>query len=112
MLTIMTDLTQQSRLRSILLKQSSGFVPSVLFLMRLAHVLLPCVSESFSAVDFFQKYSALKIKGFFPHLRWTLDGCSALVIGLLCLRWTRLFRVQCTHRNNTREKKNCHVHAH
>jgi hypothetical protein len=41
-------------------------------------VLLPCVSESFLAVDFFQKYSA---KGF-SHMRWTLDGYSALVIGL------------------------------
>jgi hypothetical protein len=50
--------------------------------MRLVLVLLPCVSESFSAVDFFQKYSALKIKGF-SHLRWTLDGYSALVIGLV-----------------------------
>jgi hypothetical protein len=68
--------------------------------MSLARVLLPCVSESFLAVDFFQKYSA---KGFFSHMRWTLDGYSALVIGLLYLRWTRLFRVQCTY--NTQKKK-------
>jgi hypothetical protein len=36
-------------------------------------------------------------------MRWTLDGYSALVIGLLYLRWTRLFRVQCTY--NTQQKK-------
>ena len=50
--------------------------------MLLAHVLLPCVSESFSAVHFFQKkysLSALKIKGFFPHLRWTLNGSGTRV---------------------------------
>ncbi len=55
---------------------------------------------SFSAVDFFQKYSAKKV--FFSHVRWTLDGYSALVTGLQCLRWTRLFRVQCTY--NTEQK--------
>jgi hypothetical protein len=32
--------------------------------MSLARVLLPCVSESFLAVDFSQKYSA---KGFFAY---------------------------------------------
>jgi hypothetical protein len=44
----------------------------------------------------------------FSHMRWTLDGYSALVIGLLYLRWTRLFRVQ---RTCTQQKKNCHAHA-
>jgi hypothetical protein len=43
---------------------------------------------SFSAVDFFQKY-------------------SALVTGLQYLRWTRLFRVQCTY--NTEQKKMAQV---
>jgi hypothetical protein len=39
--------------------------------MSLARVLLPCVSESFLAVDFFQKYSA---KGFFRICGGPLTG--------------------------------------
>jgi hypothetical protein len=39
--------------------------------MSLARVLLPCVSESFLAVDFFQKYSA---KGFFVYAVTTRES--------------------------------------
>jgi hypothetical protein len=39
----------------------------------------------------------LLLKKKVSHVRWTLDGYSALVTGLQYLRWTRLFRVQCTY---------------
>ncbi len=53
-------------------------ISDAFFFDNLARVLLPCMSENFSAVDFFQKYSVKVLS----HLWWTLDGYSVLVIGV------------------------------
>jgi hypothetical protein len=83
--------------RTSTLETALGFVPRVLFLMRLAHVLLPCVSECFSAVDSFRNALHWKSKDFFfapavdpltstVHL-WL---ASSICGGLVCFEYSAL----------------------
>ena len=74
--------------------------------MSLARVLLSCVSESFLAVDFFQKYSA---KGFFAYTvePWRVQyTCDLPLVSAV-----DSFVSSTVHLQHSTTKK-CHAHAH